>query len=265
MQPSLRVGIVDYLNSRPLAWDLSSGRAHDGLEAVYLSPAEIADRLAGGDLEVGLLPTIELQNIPELAVIRGPCVAAQRAVRSVLLVAEVAPSEIRRVAVDMNSRTSVALVKILLAERYGVWPEYFARPPDLHQMLSEADAALVIGDAALAIPPDRKGVYDLAVEWRQLTGLPFVFAVWAVRPEAAGSGVAALLRRSLEHGLANLETIAAQGAEELGLALEEVRSYLTESLSFDLGPQERLGLKEFYRRVEAAGLLSPIRPLRFLD
>ena len=116
MSHVLRVGIVDYLNSKPLAWDFLRGVAPTGFRAEYHPPAEVAERLRDGRLDIGLIPSIEVQRITDLAVLAGPCVAAQEEVRSVLLVSKVEPQQIRRVALDLNSRTSAALVRILLGE-----------------------------------------------------------------------------------------------------------------------------------------------------
>ncbi len=264
----LRVGIVHYLNSWPLAWTFLSRRAPEWADAVYLPPARVADGLAGGELEAGLVPSAELQRIPGLAVVPGLGIASQQEVRSVLLVSRVPPPRIHRVALDESSRTSAVLVQVLLAERYGVRPEVTPFRPDLAAMLATADAALLIGDPALRV--DRSGLHvvDLAAEWRALTGLPFVFAVWAV---ATGStspadrrALAALLVASLAGAERELERLVADAAEQLCLPADEVRTYLTEHLSYHLGPAERASLDEFFRRAHSHGLLPPPRPLQWV-
>jgi len=204
---TLRIGIVDYLNSWPLAWGFLSGRLVDEYEAIYCPPAEVADRLAAGDLDVGLIPSIEAQRIAGLQVVPGLCVAATHEVRSVLLLSSRPVAEIRRVALDENSRTSAALVRIVLAERYGIEPQMVERAPEIDRMLAEADAALVIGDPALQVDRDRFVILDLAAEWRQLTGKPFVFAVWAARSGVAADGLVAALTASLGAGLEEMEAI----------------------------------------------------------
>ena len=257
MTPPLRVGIVNYLNSRPLAWSFLRGAAGQGVEAVFLPPAQVADALAAGDLDVGLIPSIEVQRIPGLTVLPGCCVAATREVRSVLLLSRCPAREIRRLALDENSRTSAALVRILLREHHGIEPECVAAEPELESMMAIADAALVIGDPALTV--DRSGlvVHDLAAEWRRLTGLPFVFAVWAVREGVVLGPQAQIFEQSLEHGLAEIEELIAEAATEIGLEVDTVREYLTDCLSFRLGAAERKGLEEFYRRSRMAGLIEP--------
>jgi chorismate dehydratase len=182
--PKLRVGIVNFLNSKPLAWGFLKGHHADLFAPSYHPPALVARLLAQGNLDIGLIPSIEVQRIPNLRVLPDMCIAARHEVRSVLLVSRGPVEEIRRVALDQNSRTSATLVRILLKERYGLNPEYLHERPDPERMLSEADAALIIGDPALRVDRERYRIIDLAEEWNALTGLPFVFAVWAVRPES---------------------------------------------------------------------------------
>jgi chorismate dehydratase len=253
--PTLRIGVVDYVNSRPLARGLEHERASGRFELHYLSPARIADGLAAGTLDVGLMPSIELARIPALEVVPGLAIAATHEVRSVLLVSKVPITEIRTLALDESSRTSAALVRILLAERYGVRPATAPAAPDLERMLETADAALVIGDPALRVERERYVVLDLAGEWLELTGLPFVFAVWAARREVASPELDTLLARSLEVGLSELDSIVAETAVESGLPEAVLRDYYTRNLRFVLGEDERRGLEEFLLRAERAGLV----------
>ncbi len=258
--PPLRIGVVSFVNSRPLARGLEKGRAGGAgeYELQYLPPARIADGLAAGRLDVGLVPSIEMVRIPDLVMIPGLAIAATHEVRSVLLVSRVPVAEIRRVALDENSRTSAALVKILLAERYGVHPETAPAAPDVETMLESADAALVIGDPALRIDRERYLVLDLAGEWLELTGLPFVFAAWAARREVASQQLAALLEASLERGLAELDEIVSEVAAETGLAELLLHDYYTRNLRFRMGLEEEEGLREFLRRAEP-GLAGRLR------
>jgi chorismate dehydratase len=248
----IRVGIVNFVNARPLARGLE--RDPSGLELVYLPPARVADELAAGRIDVGLLPSIELARIPGLAVLPGCAIAATHEVRSVLLVSRVPVAEIRTLALDENSRTSAALVRLLLAARYGIEPELRAAAPRVEEMLATSDAALVIGDPALRVDRERHVVLDLAGEWLELTGLPFVFAVWAARAELATLEFASRFERSLELGLSELEAIVEETAVASGLTPAVLRDYYTRNLRFRLGDAERRGLAEFLRRAEAAGL-----------
>ena len=266
---ALRVGIVDYLNSRPLAWGFLTGRMPAQLEASYHPPARVADLLASGELDVGLVPSIELQRIPGLQVLPGMGVCASHEVRSVILLSRVEPGEITRLALDENSRTSAALVQILLADVWGCRPETVNASPDLNAMLDSADAALIIGDPALHLAnhrgreADAYRVIDLAAGWRGLTGHPFVFAVWAAREGVAPvADLIDLFHRSLALGLAEIDAIVTGAASELGLAEDAVRDYLTRNLSYRLGRDEVAGLEEFWARAARRGLLRTVRRVR---
>ena len=259
----LRVGIVNYINSRPLSRGLLRGRQEGGFVCERLPPAVIADRLAAGTLDVGLVPSIELARIPGLTVLPGLAIAATHEVRSVLLVSKVPIGEVSSVALDENSRTSAALLRMILKERYGLEPAFRPAHADLDAMLATADAALIIGDPALTVPRERYVVLDLAGEWLEMTGLPFVFAVWAVREEVATAELVALFTASLDTGLAELDLIVAETAAETGLAPAILRDYFTRNLRFRMGPAEQAGLAEFLRRAVTHGLTSSPSTLRF--
>jgi len=263
--PKLRVGIVNYLNSKPLAWGFLKGHHSALFTPSYHSPALVARLLEQGGLDIGLIPSIEVQRIPGLTVLPDLCIAADREVRSVLLVARTPVEEIRRVAVDHNSRTSAALVQILLAERYGLAPEYVTARPDVERMLADCEAALLIGDPALKVRRDRYLILDLAAEWKTLTGLPFVFAVWAVRPEVDFPDLAFYFKSSLRYGLGSLDILVREAAAEVGLDSEEIRAYLTDNLHYLLRDPERRALDEFYRRAREHGLLPEARELVFAE
>ena len=258
MTVHLRVGIVNYLNSRPLAWSFLQGTAGEGIDALFLPPAAVADRLRRGELDVGLIPSIEVERIPGLRVLPGLCVAATREVRSVLLLSRGPVGDIRLLALDENSRTSAVLVRILLRDRFGIEPTCVSTPPDVEAMMERADAALVIGDPALRVDRSRYVAHDLAAEWQQLTGLPFVFAVWAARGDVDLERWEGVFRASLEQARAEMGRLIEEAAVELQLEESRVREYLTECLSFELGETERRGLSEFYRRARQAGLLQPV-------
>jgi chorismate dehydratase len=261
MTRKLSVGIVNFLNSRPLAWGFLQGRWTDRFDAVFHPPARVADLLAAGELDIGLIPAIEVQRIPGLSVLPDLCVAATHEVRSVLLIARRPVAEIRRVALDLNSRTSAALVRILLADRHGLEPEYVQAVPDVESMLVDCDAALVIGDPALQVDRDRYRILDLAAEWRALTGKPAVFAVWAVGSHVEMPDLPVYFEASLRQGLAEIETLIRQSAAELALPEDEVRTYLLESLSYSLGREELAGLTEYYRRAARHGLIPAAREI----
>jgi chorismate dehydratase len=261
----LRVGIVNFLNSKPLAWGFLKGHHADLFAPSYHPPAMVARLLGQGNLDIGLIPSIEVQRIPGLKVLPDLCVAAHHEVRSVLMVSRCPPREIKKVALDQNSRTSAVLLRILLRERFQIEPEYTHERPDPERMLAEADAALLIGDPALRVDRERWLVHDLAAEWHAMTGLPFTFAVWAVRPEVELPDLSFYFKSSLRYGLSSLDNLVRESAAELGLDSSEVRSYLTDSLHFFLRQEEIQGLEEFYRRAHAHGLILEPKPIEFWE
>ncbi|MGE5233180.1 MAG: menaquinone biosynthetic enzyme MqnA/MqnD family protein [Acidobacteriota bacterium] len=263
--PKVRVGIVNYLNAKPLAWGFLKGHHSDLLSPRFHPPARVAELLRAGEIDVGLIPSIEVQRIPGLRVLPDLCIAATSEVRSVLLVSRVPVPEIRRVALDENSRTSAALVRILLSDGYGLEPEYHQARADLPEMLEDADAALLIGDPALRVDRERYLVLDFAAEWRRLTGLPFVFAVWAVRPEVELPELPFYFKSSLRFGLTVFDNLVEETSAALGLDPGLVRSYLRDNLSYFLRAEELRGLAEFYRRAHRLHLIGTPQPLTFWE
>ena len=212
-----------------------------------------------------MIPSIEYQRTRGLRLIPGLCVAATAEVRSVLLVCKRPLKEVYRVALDVNSRTSVALVKILLSDRFGLYPTFSSMEPDLDLMFASAQAALIIGDPALEVDRGRYQVYDLAAEWQELTGKPFVFAVWAVRSDLRTAvPLQSIFEESLRFGTDEMEQIVDQAVAEMHLPRSEVVEYLTRNLSFQLGDLELQGLQEFYRRAQRFDLLDGVHPIDFL-
>jgi chorismate dehydratase len=230
------------------------------------APARCADLLAGGEVEAALVPVIEYQRIPEVLVVPGVCVGSRERVRSVVLATRGAElKEVRRVALDTSSRTSVTLVRIIFREFLGFEPEWKPSAPDLDAMLKDADAALLIGDPAMTFPRERLRVYDLASLWRELTGLGFVFAMWMLREAAAERVRAVDFARARDEGLARVDEIAAVYEATLRLPRKELRAYLLENISFTLNAEMRAGLDLFYALAHKHELLSMVRPLKMLD
>src|SRR5215218_4115331 len=180
MPRPVRVGAVNYLNTKPLIEGLASFAPHAELHLDL--PSRLADRLAAGDLDVGLIPVIELFRAGNYTVVPGVSIASRGPVLSVTLFSRVPWPEIRSVALDEGSRTSAALAQILLRKRYGVVPQVEPLPIDVPADDLTTDAVLLIGDRAMrACLPGFAFAYDLGREWTDWTGLPMVYAVWAVR------------------------------------------------------------------------------------
>jgi len=213
----------------------------------FRTPAECADHLASGEADIGIVPSFELTK-QNLEIIRGAGIACRGAVRSILLVSAVPAAEIRTLAADSSSRTSIELARVVLEHRYGPRPQIHSHAPDLPAMLATADAALVIGDPALRIDPDGLApnhVYDLGAEWMEMTGLPMVFAVWAARPGIANEAVAQAFRDSCAWGKARIAEIVEAESRARGFAPELVSEYLTRHIVHELGELEYEGMKRF--------------------
>lgn len=261
----MRLGAVSYLNAAPLVHGLPADDTRLRVERHV--PAELAERLHRGAVDVGLIPVIEYATgrgpTGGYAIVPGIAIACRGDVRSVCLFHRGASlGAPRRVALDTSSRTSVALAKVLLHEQLGHAPEYVPMAPDPDAMLAECDAALVIGDRALDC--DRPGV-DLGRVWLERTGLPFVFAFWAGRPDALTRDDVRRLHEARRAGLAGVHAIADAFAAGDPSRRARYAEYLRRHIVFELGPREIEGLREFYRRAHALGLIPNVPELRFYD
>jgi chorismate dehydratase len=271
MKP-LRISAISYLNTAPLMWDFEHGDAGSAFDISYTVPSQCAANLAAGSADIGIIPAAAYATIPGLAILPGVAIASRRPVRSILLVSKVPLDQIRSVALDTSSLTSVALTKVLFAKWWGKGRTFAPMAPDIQKMMEAHDAGLVIGDPALKVDRSRYLTYDLAEEWIRLTGKPFVFAFWAIRQLAIRDAPAALdlagvFQDSRDHGLqpSNLEQIAREWAPRLGLSESEIRTYLTENIYYDLDPACLEGLQLFYRYASECGALPAPPSLRFLD
>jgi len=266
----LRISAISYLNTVPLMWDFEHGTGGADYDISYTIPSACARALAAGEADIGIIPAAAYTTIPDLLIIPDVAIAARRAVRSILLVSKMPVEQVRTVALDASSLTSVALVKILFAKWLGGLRSYSAMEPKLDPMLAVCDAALLIGDPALQVDRTRYTTLDLAEEWLARTGRSFVFAFWAIRKQAvAGRNkerIAETFKKSRDHGLEpeNLETIAQKWAPQLGLTIEEVRTYLVRNIHYYLDPPSLEGLRLFYRYGSEIGALPTASQLRFL-
>lgn len=244
-QPPLRIGAVNYLNSKPLIEGLAELAPQAELVLDY--PSRLARDLSAGKLDVALVPSIACLLEPNYEVVSDACVAARGAVLSVKLYSRVPPGAIQRLALDEGSRTSATLVRILLAERHGVFPEVEPLPLDCTTESSAADAVLLIGDRAIHPPRERFAcTWDLGTEWTEWTGLPFVFAMWGTRIGTDLGRVEDALRAARDRGVSRLAEIARREAPLLDLAPQTALDYLTKNLYYRLGVAERQGLRRFH-------------------
>ena len=256
--PAVRLGAVSYLNAAPTVHGLDGDPAFRVEREV---PSRVARRLHAGEVDLGLVPSIEYA-LGDFAIVPGVAVGSRGKVRSVLLFHHGPLERVRRVALDTSSRTSATLVRILLRERLGRSPEYVPMAPDLGDMLAVADAALLIGDPALDHEGDVPRL-DLGEAWTQLTGLPFVYAFWAGRAGAVSAAGVRRLQSALAAGVEAMPEIAGRyGAGDPGRAAK-YESYLRDNIVYRLGEEEQAGLREFYRRAHALSLIPAVPELRF--
>ena len=253
MSAPIRVGAVNYLNTKPLVEDFASFAPQ--AELTFDLPSRLADQLRAGELDVALIPVVEYFRAGTYSIVPGVSIASRSAVLSVTLFSRVPWPRIGSVALDEGSRTSAALTRILLEKRYGIRPLTVHLPMGVAADDMATDAVLLIGDRAMqACLPGFPFAYDLGQEWFDWTGLPFVYAVWAVREGVDLRGVDVALRRARDRGLARVGAIAQREAPKLGLDAGLCRRYLSNILSFDLGPRELAGLKRYYELACELGL-----------
>ena len=278
-------------------WDFEHGEAGREFEISYTLPSACARALEAGTADIGIIPAAAYAQIPGLVALPGVAIASCRPVRSILLVSRMPVDQIRTVALDTSSMTSVALTKILFEKWLGGGRTFISMVPNIEKMLAQHDAGLVIGDPALQIDRSRYLTLDLAEEWIRYTGKPFVFAFWAVRQQALqedalyGDGrpfgnlsassrlsasrsdaslqaqdLATIFQQSRDHGLepASLHQIAHEWAPRLALKEPDVLSYLTENIYYHLDPPCLEGLELFYRYADEIGALPAAPEMRFL-
>ena len=266
-------------------WDFEHGNAGEHFEIDYTIPSLCAQALAEGRADIGLIPAVTYLTIPNLVIIPDIAIAARGPVRSILLVSKVPVEEIRTIAADNASRTSVALCRLLLKKwmcphpmspaagatsvrqpSQPAAPEFIPMEADLDTMLARADAALLIGDSALRVNHTEHAVFDLAEEWLRYTGKPFVFAFWAVRDQAATPELATIFKRSAEHGLEpdNLKFICREWSPRVGISEAEVHGYLTQNLWYSLDAANLAGLQLFWRLAHEEQILPAPKPLLFV-
>lgn len=247
LKPLARVGAVSYLNTVPLVWGMLHGAQSTEIDLSFSIPSVCAARVEDGTIDVGLVPVAEIAR-QQLQIISDVGIAAVGAVRSILLVSRVPIRQIRRVAVDSSSRTSVQLLRVILRERYGVEPELLPTAPRLPEMLEKADAALVIGDPALQINLEDLPFehLDLSHEWQLLTGLPMVFAAWAAKADFEGAAFRRVARASYNFGATQLDEIAEDQYRLRGVSKSLASEYIGSYIHYVLGPQEMKGLDAFF-------------------
>jgi chorismate dehydratase len=270
-----RISASSYSNTAPLVWSFLYGQNHGKVELILdNAPARSAELLAQDRVDAALVPVIAYQIFDNARLVPDVCVGAKERVRSVCLVTKGQDLEnVRSVALDTSSRTSVALTKIIFREFLGIEPEWRDAQPDIEAMLAASDTALLIGDPALRLssPPYEGGVdaapggrdlirtFDLVELWKQHTGLGFVFAMWMTRRERIAIDFAA----ARDEGLAHIDEIIANYETDIRLGHDEMRKYLSEDISYSIDDSMRTGMELYFKLAAQHGLIEKARELRF--
>lgn len=260
--PTPRISASSYSNTAPLVWSFLYGQNRGRIELIMdTSPARSAELLAQDRVDAALVPVIAYQLIENTSLIPGVCVGARNRVRSVCLVTRGEDLDrVRSVSLDISSKTSAALTRILFREFLASEPEWRDAKPDLESMLSVSDCALLIGDPALTIDENKYRKFDLAALWNSFTGLGFVFAMWMTRRPACDIDFAA----ARDEGLAHLDEIVANYETDIHLPHEELRTYLSQNISYTIDNSMQEGLELYYALALKHGLIEKVKPLRFV-
>jgi len=284
---SLRISIVEYLNTVPLVRGFTHGPLRGRYQLSFTVPSQCAGALRSGEVDLAIIPAIELQRIDDLLVIPNLSISSKTSVRSLLLASKLPIRQVLRIALDRSSRSTQALIRILCAKHWRIAPQFFEAEPNLATMLEQADAALLIGDPALrlalnaesdakrgapgdlTLPGDVVGLslpvplhlYDVVEQWRALTGHPAVLAVWAARAAVLTPEVIRDFQESLAYGLQHISEISAEASHALNLPAEKIRRYLTENIDYTLDQENVRGLHAYYEMAAELRLIDKLRPL----
>lgn len=289
----LRISVVEFLNTAPLVWGFTDGPLAGKYDLSFAVPSMCAEALRRGHADIGIIPAIEYQRIDGIVALPGMAIASKQEVRSLLVVAKRPIELAKRIALDTSSRSTVALVRMLAAECWKIAPEFVDAAPEPSQMLQSADAALVIGDPALEISlkmdilagkapsgeqccqgdPDDMPVpgfetlfvYDVVHQWRQLTGQPSVLAIWAGRRDAITPEVISDFLASKQYGQQRVREIAEAASVKLDLPPLALERYLTENINYDLDPENISGLRVYFEKAAAAGIIPAARAIQFAE
>jgi chorismate dehydratase len=259
---SVRIGAVGYLNARPLTWALDRDPARWTIR--YDLPAVCAGLLQAGDVDLGLTPSIEYLHDPGYRFVPGIGIGSRGAVTSVAIFTTRPMADVRTIALDTSSRTSVALTRVLCHDWFKIAPAFVPAGPSLEVMTAAHDAALLIGDPALEADAAALGLtkIDLGEAWLAMTGLPFVYAAWTGRAGAVTRDEVRALQAARDEGLANVAAIAAEYAPDDPAQAARAAVYLRDNVRYGLGPDEVAGLQLFLDRAAALDL-APRRDVEF--
>ena len=277
MPAAPRISASSYSNTAPLIWSFLYGRNRGRYELILdNAPARSAELLANNRVDAALVPVIEYQRIENVLLVPQVCVGAHERVRSVCLVTKGADlSDVKTIALDVSSKTSVALTKIIFREFLGFEPIYKQAKPNLNEMLADSDCALLIGDPALMIPdsaesqtPNAKNPFrkfDLAETWREFTNFGFVFAMWMANKDKAKIAATIDFAAARDEGLAHLDEIISNYESQITLPREDFVKYLAENISYTIDDSMQKGLSLYYDLAHKHGLIERRKNLRFIE
>jgi chorismate dehydratase len=280
----LRISVVQYLNTVPLVRGFTHGPLRGKYELSFTVPSQCAEALRSGGADIAIIPAIEYQRIPNLMILPDLAVASKKSVRSLLLVSKKPMHEVTRIALDRTSRSTQTLVRILCAILWKITPDFSEADPDLAAMLERADAALLIGDPALrlaiaaspnakrnaagerVIPASMAGVsaakelllLDIVEQWRAMTDLPAVLAVWAAPRDVVTPEVVQDFQDSLAFGLQHLDSIASESAADMSLPIGDLQQYFRENIDYHLDHENLSGLTRYYALAAQLGLIPKV-------
>jgi chorismate dehydratase len=275
-----RISASSYSNTAPLIWSFLYGKNRGRYELILdNAPARSAELLAQNRIDAALVPVIEYQRIENIFLVPNVCVGAKEKVRSVCLVTKGNDlRDVKIVSLDISSRTSVALTKIIFREFLGFEPEYKISKPNVNEMLNESDCALLIGDPALMIADcglriadsknentkDQLRKFDLVETWKSFTGFGFVFAMWMANKDKIETAKTIDFADARDEGLNHLDEIISNYESQISLERDDFKNYLSQNISYSIDDSMRKGLELYYKLAEKHKLIEKNKPLQFL-
>jgi chorismate dehydratase len=260
---AVRIGAVGYLNARPLTWALD----HDPQrwQMRYDVPSVCARLLHGGEVELGLIPSIEYLQADDYRLVPGIGIGSRGPVASVALYTRLPLDRLQTIALDTSSRTSVTLLRVLCHHRFGIAPEFVDHGPDLAAMVTTYDAGLLIGDPAFDADHSALALrkIDLGEEWTAMTGLPFIYAAWTGRPGAVTAEDVVALQAAAATGVESADAIATEYGAGDAARTARAAAYLRDNVKYALGREEAAGLQLFLDYAAELGLAPRRRVLEF--
>ena len=244
MTQKLKVGAVSYLNTKPLIYGFEHGKMQDDIELIIDYPANVAAHLLNNTIDIGLVPVAIIPLLKDPHIISDYCIGCDGEVASVCLFSDVPLQEIETILLDYQSRTSVALLKLLLQEHWKISPELIAGKEDYEQDIAGTTAGLVIGDRALTQRLQSKYIYDLGTAWKEMTGLPFVFAAWVSNKPVSQSFITAF-NEANAYGFLHLDEVIGEN----GITAFDIKSYYTQFVKFKLDKEMKEAKALFLRKL----------------